>query len=116
MIFFIQPSRIYKVNGRLILVSAKTVTKLIQWNGALKKHAIQYDRKVCYSWLLSLVGKKDLALNNVSSDTMDFIKACFIVRCEENYNSTENRIGKIEKYKDELCKAGGVVKNVVTMD
>lgn len=41
-----------------------------------------------------------------------YVLACFIIRCD----GQENRINSIEKFKDELCKAGGVVNNVVMLD
>lgn len=58
----------------MILVPEKVVEKLIEWNEPPKRHDIQYDRKVCYSWLLSLAGKDQLAAFKVNSDTMNFIK------------------------------------------
>lgn len=40
------------------------------------------------------------------------ITDCFILRCGDQ----DNRIAAIEKFKDELCKAGGIIKNVVISD
>lgn len=37
------------------------------------------------------------------------ITACFKIRC----GNEETRIHAIEKYKDELCRAKGVIKDVV---
>lgn len=114
--------------------------KLIKWNEPAKRSDIAYDRKSCFTWLLSLVGKEQLAASNVDSETMNFIKGaacfhlltifkameilftehislplitdCFFIRC----GNQENRIAAIEKYKNELCKAGGSIKKVVISD
>lgn len=58
----------------MILVPEKAVEKLIEWNGPAKRNDIQYDRKTCFTWLLSLVGKDQLAACNVNRETMDFIE------------------------------------------
>ncbi|XP_055309267.1 uncharacterized protein LOC129573095 [Sitodiplosis mosellana] len=104
--------RVYKIGGKMILVPEKAVEKLIGWNEPAKRSDIQYDRKACFTWLLSLVGKEQLAACNVNRETMDFLKACFTIRC----GTQQNRIEAIEKYKDELCQAGGIIKNVVMLD
>lgn len=64
----------YKIGKQFILVSQKTVEKLIEWNEPPKRCDVQYDRKVCYSWLLSLVGKEQIAAFNINCDIMAFIK------------------------------------------
>lgn len=40
------------------------------------------------------------------------ISACFTIRC----GNEKNRIEAIQKYKDELCQAGGIIKNVMIPD
>lgn len=40
------------------------------------------------------------------------IPACFIIRC----GNEKDRIDAIEKYKTELCRAGGIIKDVVILD
>lgn len=58
----------------------KAVDKLLGWNEPNKRFDIQYDRKTCYTWLLSLVKKDDLAAFNVDIETMQFIEGKFPFR------------------------------------
>lgn len=66
--------RVYKIGDKMNLVPEKAVEKLIGWNEPAKRSDIAYDRKSCFTWLLSLVGKEQLAASNVDSTIMDFIK------------------------------------------
>lgn len=50
---------------------------MIEWNEGPKRVDINYDRKFCYSMLLSLAGKEQLAAFNVNHETMEFIKGNF---------------------------------------
>lgn len=64
----------------------KAVDKLIEWNEPPKRSSMEYDRKACYTWLLSLAGKEQTAAFNVNRDTMEFIKG------NSNFMESVNRI------------------------
>lgn len=57
----------------MVLVPEKAVEKLMRWNESVKRSDITYDRKSCFTWLLSLVGKEQLAASNVDLEVMKFI-------------------------------------------
>lgn len=61
----------------MILVPQKAIDKLMGWNEPDKRFDIQYDRKTCYTWLLSLVGKDQLAAFNIDHETMHFIEGMY---------------------------------------
>ncbi|XP_055309118.1 uncharacterized protein LOC129573007 [Sitodiplosis mosellana] len=92
--------RIYKIGGKLIEIPKKAVEKIIEWNVGPRRDDTQYDRKVCHSLLLSLVAKEQLQA--VDAAVMEFIKDCFIIRCSGSGVNFEDRVGRIDVYKDEL--------------
>lgn len=98
--------RVYKV-GKLIEIPAKVVSKILEWNlDDEKRGDLSYDRKICQSLVMSLVSKNDLLESNINKDVINFIEACFIVRCDDQ---VDERIAAIDTYIQELCatKASG---------
>lgn len=70
--------RVYKIGKQLILVPQRAIEKLIEWNETPKRNDVNYDRKVCFSWLLSLTSKEQIVAFNISCDVMDFIKGSIL--------------------------------------
>lgn len=70
----VELGRVYKIGGKMILVPKKAVEKLVGMNEPAKKSDVRFDRKVCYTWLLSLVSKPKLAAFDVDDEIMDFIQ------------------------------------------
>lgn len=66
--------RVYKIGHQLIQVPQKAVEKIIEWNQGAKRNDVQFDRKICYSLLLSLVAKEKLLESCISQEVIDFIK------------------------------------------
>ncbi|XP_055308738.1 uncharacterized protein LOC129572728, partial [Sitodiplosis mosellana] len=92
--------RVYKIGTKKAEIPYKVIDKILEWNEDRdKRNNIDYDRKMCQMLVMSLTPKDDIRTSKISSQVIEFVKACFIVRCGEN----EERIGAVEMYINDLC-------------
>lgn len=85
----------------MVIVPYRVVEKIIEWNAADETRGNEeYDRKVCLMLLMSLTSKEEVRASKISKEVIEFIKACFVVRCGDEQ---KERIDAINKYIEELC-------------
>lgn len=62
----------------MILVPQKAVEKFLKWNEPPKRADKTYDRKTCFTWLLSLVDRNAFAAFDIDSEIVDFIRGKYL--------------------------------------